>query len=61
MGLMSLKGAIDTLQDEDMSIGDKLLSVTMSLSMALVSLTSAVNQFKQAELKKTAVQLKSAA
>lgn len=61
MGLMSLKGAIDTLQDEDMSIGDKLLSVTMSLSMALVSLTSAVNQFKQAELKKTAAQLKSTA
>lgn len=61
MGLMSLKGAIDTLQDEDMSIGDKLLSVTMSLSMALVSLTSAVDQFKQAELKKTAAQLKSTA
>lgn len=61
MGLMSLKGAIDTLQDEDMSIGDKLLSVIMSLSMALVSLTSAVNQFKQAELKKTAAQLKSTA
>lgn len=61
MGLMSLKGAIDTLQDEDMSIGDKLLSVTMSLSIALVSLTSAVNQFKQAELKKNATQLKSTA
>jgi len=37
-----------------MSIGDKLLSVTVSLSMALVSLTSAINQFKEAEVKKSA-------
>ena len=40
MGINSLKGAFDTLKNPDMSFGEKLLSVTMSLSMALPALIS---------------------
>jgi hypothetical protein len=38
MGINSLIGMFDTLNNEDMSFGQKLLSVTMSLSMAIPAL-----------------------
>ena len=38
MGISSIKGMIDTLNNTDMTFGEKFLSVTMSLSMAIPAL-----------------------
>jgi hypothetical protein len=38
MGIQSIIGAWNALNNEDMSFGEKLLSVTMSLSMAIPAL-----------------------
>lgn len=46
MGLSSLKSIFDTLQNEDMSFFDKLLSVSMSLGMAIPSIVSGVSTLK---------------
>ena len=46
MGLSSLKSIFDTLQNEDMSFFDKLLSVSMSLGMAIPSIVSGVSMLK---------------
>lgn len=40
MAVNSLKGALDTLQDDDLSFFDKFMSVTMSLSMSISMLAS---------------------
>ena len=46
MGLSSLKSIFDTLQNEDMSFFDKLLSVSLSLGMAIPSIVSGVSMLK---------------
>lgn len=49
-GLSSLSASWDTLTNEDMSWWDKLLSITMSLSMALPMLVSGFKALKAAKL-----------
>ena len=46
MGLSSLKSIFDTLQNKDMSFFDKLLSVSLSLGMAIPSIVSGVSMLK---------------
>jgi hypothetical protein len=61
MGLTSLKSAWDALKNEDLSAGEKVLQITMSLSMAIPALAMGITTLKEAEILKTAAQLKSAA
>jgi ABC-type spermidine/putrescine transport system permease subunit II len=42
-GISSLVGAFETLKNPDMSFGEKLLSVTMSLSMAIPALITGIS------------------
>lgn len=47
MGLNSLKGMFETLNNEDMSFGEKFLSVTTSLGIAIPSLIGGFSNLKQ--------------
>lgn len=49
MGTMSLVSAFKTIGNEDMSFGDKLLSVTLSLSMAIPMLITGFSQLAAVE------------
>ena len=60
MGLMSLKGIWDTLNNEDLTFGEKLLQVTMSLSMAIPSLIDGFQALKAAKIGEAAATVKSA-
>lgn len=46
MGITSVKSAIDTLNNSDISFGEKLLSVTMSLSMGFPMLMNGITGLK---------------
>lgn len=61
IGLMSLKGIWDTLNNEDLTFGEKLLQVTMSLSMAIPSLIGGFQALKAAKIGEAAATVKSAA
>ena len=50
MGIYSLVGAWNTLKNEDMGFFEKVLSITMSLSMALPMLASGFQLVRDAEL-----------
>lgn len=52
MGISSLKSAFDTLKNPDLSFGEKLLQVTMSLTMAIPALISALRILNVEQLKK---------
>lgn len=54
MAIQSVLGIVDTLKNTDMSFGEKLLSVTMSLSMAIPALITGINALREAEIKKNA-------
>ncbi len=60
MGITSFVSIIDTLNNEDMSFGEKLLSITMSLSMAIPALVAgykALTAAKWADMAASAKQL----
>ena len=57
MGIQSIIGAWDTLNNEDMSFGEKLLSVTMSLSMAIPALIGGLKALNAEQLKKNKADL----
>lgn len=51
MGINALKAIGDVLKNDDMPFGEKLLSITMSLSMAIPALISAMQALSIAKLK----------
>jgi len=57
MVLSTLKGALDVLNNEDMSWGDKLLSISTSLGMVLPMAVSAFNELRQAKLKDSMINM----
>ena len=61
MGINSLKAAWDTLNNEDMDFGEKLLSVTMSLTMAIPALIGGYQALKEAKLGEALASIKTAA
>lgn len=61
MGINSLKAAWDTLNNEDMDFGEKLLSVTMSLTMAIPALIGGYQALKEAKLGEALASMKTAA
>ena len=58
MAASSLKSAFDTLKNPDLSFGEKLLQVTMSLSMAIPALIAGLKALNAEQLKKNAADLK---
>lgn len=61
MGINALVAAWDTLNNEDMSFGEKLLSVTMSLTMAIPALIGGYQALKEAKLGEAFASMKTAA
>ena len=61
MGINALVAAWDTLNNEDMSFGEKLLSVTMSLTMAIPALIGGYQALKEAKLGEAFASVKTAA
>jgi hypothetical protein len=61
MGINALVAAWDTLNNEDMSFGEKLLSVTMSLTMAIPALIGGYQALKEAKLGEAFASMKAAA
>ena len=61
MGINALVAAWDTLNNEDMSFGEKLLSVTMSLTMAIPALIGGYQALKEAKLGEALASMKVAA
>ena len=61
MGINALVAAWDTLNNEDMSFGEKLLSVTMSLTMAIPALIGGYQALKEAKLGEAFASMKVAA
>ena len=57
-GIQSIIGAFETLKNPDLSFGEKLLQVTMSLSMAIPSLIAGMKALNAEQLKKNAADLK---
>ena len=51
MGINAIRGIGDVLKNDDMPFGEKLLSITMSLSMAIPALISAMQALSIAKLK----------
>lgn len=58
MAASGLKSAFDTLKNPDLSFGEKLLQVTMSLSMAIPALITGLKALNAEQRKKNAADLK---
>lgn len=58
MGINAIKSIGDVLQNDDMPMGEKILSITMSLSMAIPALISAMQALSIAKLKAIALDAK---
>ena len=61
MGINALVAVWDTLNNEDMSFGEKLLSITMSLTMAIPALIGGYQALKEAKLGEAFASMKAAA
>lgn len=60
MGIMSLKSAFETLNNTDLSAGEKALQISMSLGMAIPSLIMGIEMLTSAQSKQAMVTLMNA-